>query len=117
MQPQQPTAADLFDLLWETLADVMGTAATAALLRRAIRRVASQRPAFNGVVIDREDLVYRCHVPDDWRQPGNREAMSALRTLAGELHPLLVELTGTVVVHRLEQVPGLWPPELDTCPD
>ena len=35
------SAAELFDLLWESLADVLGTAATAALLRRAIKRAAS----------------------------------------------------------------------------
>ena len=36
------SAAELFDLLWESLADVLGTAATATLLRRAIKTTASK---------------------------------------------------------------------------
>jgi hypothetical protein len=31
----------------------------------------------------------------------------ALRELVGELRPLLVELTGQVVVRRIEQIPSL----------
>ena len=38
--PAGTSAAELFDLLWGTLADVLGTAATATLLRRSIRRAA-----------------------------------------------------------------------------
>jgi hypothetical protein len=34
------SAAELFDLLWESLADILGTAATAALVRRALTQVA-----------------------------------------------------------------------------
>jgi len=38
------SAAELFDLLWESLADVLGTAAGATLLRRAIKPPAPHSP-------------------------------------------------------------------------
>jgi hypothetical protein len=47
------SAAELFDLLWRSLADMLGTAAaaTATLLRRAIKQAASHpnpRPGTSG---------------------------------------------------------------------
>lgn len=40
VQPSRVAAAELFDLLWESLADVLGTGATATLVRRALTQVA-----------------------------------------------------------------------------
>lgn len=47
------SAAELFDLLWESLADVLGTAATATLLRRAIKRAVSHTAGSEPVVVTR----------------------------------------------------------------
>jgi hypothetical protein len=98
------SAADLFDLLWESLADVLGTAAAATLLRRAIKRAASQISSVETVIIVRNGPDYESRLPETWRQPGNEEALSALRAVALELRMLLIELTGPVVVRRLARL-------------
>lgn len=101
------SAAELFDLLWESLADVLGTAATATLLRRAIKAAASRIPSPESVTVARKDLDYEYRLPETWKQPGNEEALSALRIVAAELRVLLVELTGPVVVRRLGRLAPL----------
>jgi hypothetical protein len=95
------SAAELFDLLWESLADVLGTAATATLLRRSIKRASSQTSWSEPVIVARNGPDYEYRLPETWRQPGNEEALSALRVVAAELRRLLIELTGPVVVRRL----------------
>lgn len=95
------SAADLFDLLWETLADMLGTAAAATLLRRAIARAAVRTAGSEPVVVTREGLDYTYRVPETWRTAGNDEAVDALRIVAAELRTILVELTGPVVITRL----------------
>ena len=96
--------AELFDLLWESLADVLGTAATATLLRRAIKQAASQTSWSEPVVVIRNGLDYEYRLPETWKQPGNEEAFGALRVVAAELRVLLVELTGPVVIRRLARL-------------
>jgi hypothetical protein len=95
------SAAELFDLLWESLADLLGTAATATLVRRAFKQVAFRTSGSEPVIVTRRGLEYEYRVPEAWKQPGNEEALGALRAVAAELRVLLVELTGTVVVARL----------------
>jgi hypothetical protein len=105
-EPDAFTASELFDLLWQTLADVMGSAATATLLRRALKRAQPGTPSLDGLEIRRQDLNYRYEVPATWQQEGSHEGVTALRCLMDELLPLLVTLTGPVVIRRLErQVP------------
>jgi hypothetical protein len=93
--------AQLFDLLWATLADVLGTAATATLLRRAIKRAASHTSWSEPVIVTKNGLDYNYRLPETWKEPGNEEAVGALRVVAAELRVLLVELTGSVVIRRL----------------
>ena len=95
------SAAELFDLLWESLADLLGTAASATLLRRAIKQAASQASWSEPVTVARNGLDYEYRLPETWKQPGNEETIGALRAVAAELRVLLVELTGPVVVRRL----------------
>jgi hypothetical protein len=99
--PGGESAAELFDLLWGTLADVLGTAATATLLRRAIKQAAGRIAWSEPVVVARSGLDYTYRLPETWKQPGNDEAVDALRIVAAELKLLLIELTGPVVVARL----------------
>jgi len=101
------SAAELFDLMWETLADVLGTAATATLLRRAIKQAAARTAWPEPVVVTRAGLDYVYFLPDAWKQSGNDEAVDALRIIAAELRVLLVELTGPVVVTRLGRLAAL----------
>jgi hypothetical protein len=102
------SAAGLFAVLWEDLADVLGTAATATLLRRAIKAAVSHAAWGEPVTVARNRLGdYEYRLPDPWKEPGNEEALAALRVLAAELRVLLVELTGPVVVSRLGRLDPL----------
>jgi len=98
--------AALFTVLWDALADVIGTAATATLLRRAARRAAPRCPELNELAISREKLEYRYTLPPEWAG-GAEGTPLALRELVAELRPLLLELTGPVVIRRLERIPEL----------
>ena len=98
------TAAALFAIAWDALAGVLGTAAVAAIVRRAASGAAAQSPELVDLVIVREDLEYRYTLPPAWSQ---KAEPVALRVLVVEIGRLLVELTGTVVVRRLEQIPEL----------
>ena len=51
--------------------------------------------------------ITNTYLPETWKQPGNEEAIGALRVVAAELRVLLVELTGPVVVRRLSRLAPL----------
>jgi hypothetical protein len=99
-------AAELFDVLWATLADVLGPTATAALLQRSVKRASVRQPELHDLVIRRERFVYTYTVPTSWKRP-DAQARPALKQVVSELWPLLAELTGPVVVRRLREVPEL----------
>ena len=100
-----PTDSALFDLLWATLADILGTAAAAALLRRAAKQAAPAHPELAGLAIRREGLGYRYSIPGAWRERVGPSP--ALHALAAHLRAVLVELTGPVVLQRFDRVPEL----------
>lgn len=100
------SASDLFTILWEALADILGTAAAATLLRRAAQRAVPRWPELAALSITRERLEYRYKVPSAWKDPA-LDPPQALCELARELWTLLVDLTGSVVVNRLAQIPQL----------
>jgi hypothetical protein len=109
------SSAALFTLICEALADLLGSAAAATLLRRAARRAATRDPELAEVTIVRDNLEYRYTLPPTWND-ANAGTRRALRCLVGELLPLLVELTGPVVVSHLAQIPelrerGIIPPQ------
>jgi hypothetical protein len=108
------SGSDLFALLWHALADVLGTAAAATLLRRAAQRAMLAFPELSGLDITRAPLEYHYKVPAAWQQ-ASQAPPRALFELVRELWPLLVELTGSVVVSRLIRMAelserGLVPP-------
>lgn len=100
------SSAALFALLWYSLADVLGTAAAATLLRRAAQRATAASPELAGLSIAREALEYGYRTPVSWGEPALGRPQ-ALCDLVRELWALLVELTGPVVVARLLQVADL----------
>ena len=100
------SAGELFTVLWEALADVLGTAAAATLLRRSAQRAMPRWPELAGLSITRESLDYHYTVPPAWKDR-NPAPPQALCELARELGTLLVDLTGSVVVNRLAQIPEL----------
>jgi nucleotide-binding universal stress UspA family protein len=108
------SSAALFALLWDALADLLGTAAAATLLRRAARRAGSRDPELATIAIVRENLEYRYTLPPAWNDWTKRlssetahDTQAALQHLVAELLPLLVELTGPIVVRHLAQIPEL----------
>jgi len=114
------SAAALFAILWEALTVLLGTAAVAAIVRRAVSRAAAECPELLDLVISREQLEYRVTLPPGWSQSAERGSQSAergsqsaeresisLRCLVAEIRRLLIELTGTVVIRHLEKIPEL----------
>ena len=85
---------------------MLGTAAAATLLRRAALRAAPRCPELSTLSIIRVDLEYRYTVPASWSEP-TADPPRALCELTAELYALLVDLTGSVVVNRLAQIPEL----------
>ena len=104
--------AALFAIVWDAVAEVLGTASTAAIVRRAASRAATESPELADVVIWREKLEYRYTLPHAWSRAAmaaapEARAPIAFRALVGEIGRLLMELTGTVFIGRLEQIPAL----------
>ncbi len=98
--------AALFKLIWDSVAEVLGTTATATLLRRAAQRAMPRSPELADFAILRTDTGYTYTLPR--ALVGKLEHTPvALRELVGELRPLLAELTGQVVVRRIELIPAL----------
>ena len=101
-----PSAAALFSLLWDALVDLLGTAATAALLRRAAQSACRVNPELAEVYVTREGLDYRYSLPGGWHAPAGA-ADRAFRQLVAELMPVLAELAGPVAARHLARVPEL----------
>jgi len=89
---------EIYDLLHETLSEVLGRTATEALLRRALRRASSQDPELAALARKSAEAG----VPAQWWVDGRR-GMRYLRAVMRELWPLLIEITGPVMVDRLER--------------
>lgn len=100
------TAAELFEVVWRTLVDAVGPAATAALLQRSIKVASAKGVEAAGLTIRRERFDYLYKVPPRWRDE-DTSAVQALRGIVDELVPLLSELTGSVVVKRLREAGDL----------
>ncbi len=103
------STATLFGFVWNTMAEVLGTAAAAAIVRRAVQRAAVQWPELVELSVSRDNLAYRYKLPPDWAKTTQTAArgQGAFRPLVAEIGRLLAELTGSVVINRLEQVPQL----------
>ena len=101
--------ATLFTLVWDTMAEVLGTAAVAAIVRRAVEKAAVDCPELVDLVVRREKLGYVYALPHAWSKTTQTAAheRGALRVLVAEIGRILVELTGTVVITRLEETPEL----------
>lgn len=93
----------LFTILWDALADLLGTAATATLLKRAARRAAGRSPELGDLIIERQGLAYGYRCPSAWSH-ASAGTPFALRELIGELRPLLIEMTGQLVIRHLEEI-------------
>jgi hypothetical protein len=98
-------AADLFGLLWTTLSELVGSAATATLLRRSVKGVTSRRIELEGFLIRRVGLEYRYVLPPGWTD-FSEATLETLRAVIAELCPILTEMTGPVALLHLRNVPA-----------
>jgi hypothetical protein len=98
-----PLPAAVFTILWDALSDLLGTAATAMLLRRAAQRATPRDPELSKLAIVRFDGEYRYTLPPAWHERTGGP-QHALRHMVAELLPLLEELTGPLVVRHLAQI-------------
>ena len=98
------SAAHLFVLLWDTLSNILGTAATATLIARAVKRRVPSTPGLAELLITTKNFSYEYRVPDTWCSPDNTDATAAFDRLLEELVPLLTTLTGHVVVRQLARL-------------
>jgi hypothetical protein len=106
-EPTAPSAAALFQALWNELVSLVGTPAAAALVRRAVKR-ASASDVSGWPVVRRQGLEYAYTTPDAWQDPARGDAVEQLRRLVrDDLDPLFRELTGPVIARRLARVPQL----------
>ena len=100
------TPSEIFDVLWGTLVELLGSPATATLLRRSAKRRLGDFPELVELAITRKDFEYTYAVPADWKY-ANERSNAALQALVQDLCCLLLELTGPVVLHRLKALPQL----------
>lgn len=113
MKPRQRShgdlaAAALFQRIWDELVVLLGTPATAALLRRALKHALAREPRAEMPSVRREGLEYFPTTPESWQSPARLDAVEALRRLVREdLGPVFRELTGPVIARRLARVPEL----------
>jgi hypothetical protein len=102
--PDDLAASAMFELLWDKLTDVIGTAATATLLRRSIKRAVGRQPTLAELGISREGFEYKYKLPELW-QERDPKTLQELRVLIDELCPLLAELTGSLLISNLRSIP------------
>src|SRR5689334_15554457 len=81
-------AGHLFDQVWVTMVDVLGSPATATLLRRSIKRASAHSPDLVALLITRAGFDYVYQIPAAWRD-STPAAVASLRALAHELTPIL----------------------------
>ncbi len=96
--------SEIFDVLWTALVEILGSPATATLLRRSAKRRLGDFPELGELAIRRKGFEYAYTVPPDWKH-SNERSNAALQALVQDLYSLLFELTGPVVLRRLEALP------------
>jgi hypothetical protein len=99
------SGAVLFGILWDELVDLVGSAGTAVLMRRALRRALLYSAELQELTIGRVDEEFRYVLPPSFNL--TMGPSPALHHLADELRPLLAELTGEVALRHLGRVPEL----------
>lgn len=103
-----PQATEAMERAWHTVAESLGTTATAALMRRAAKRASVRVPGLSGFHVEGTGYTYHYHLPEAW-SAASEEASRQARALLGELCALLSELTGEVVTSRLASTPAIRP--------
>src|SRR6267154_2793149 len=66
------TPSDIFDVLWSALVEILGSPATATLLRRSAKRRLGDFPELGKLAITRKGFEYAYAVPADWKHANER---------------------------------------------
>ena len=106
-EPRDRTAAQVFSEVWTELVAMLGSAATATLVRRAAKRACKRADGLAALQVSREGWEYRYALPADWEKLPPRKVPAFAALLQHELVPLLREFTGEIVVRRLQDIAGL----------
>jgi hypothetical protein len=106
MADDRCTTSELFDALWTALTDVIGPTAAATLLHESIKRARAAHPGVDDVAIVQRHFEYTYTVPAAWNTT-DAAPRKRFQAIVEELWPLLMGLTGTLVVRRLSAVPQL----------
>lgn len=102
-EPAAPPSV-ILTAVWESMAEVLGTAATATLVRRAAIRATERVPELAKLEINRTDLIRYYRVPDTWCTAAEPSAYRELDALFEDLRPLLIRLTGQILVRRVDAI-------------
>ncbi len=100
------TAAAIFTALWGAIADVLGGAAAATLVRRAVKRTREAHPELDQLVVAKVGLEYTYFVPPTWNAAGIT-APASLQAVSLELCRTLDAMTGPLMLQRLSAIPEL----------
>jgi hypothetical protein len=99
------TVPAAFASVWRAMAEMLGSAATAAIVRRAARRASAVHPALAQLGVGRKSFTPEYTIPSSWQDPSNgATAAREFQAFLDELAVLLRELTGAVVLRRLARL-------------
>lgn len=96
--------AAAFAAVWAAMADILGSAATAAIVRRAARRAARTHPVVAELAVGRKSFTPDYTIPSSWSAPSSAAAAAEFQAFLDELTLLLRDLTGAVVLRRLARL-------------
>jgi len=80
--------------------------ATATIVRRAALRAAPRNALLGELAVSFVDVDYFYTLPHAFNDPADGPPV-ALFELIGEMRPLLEQLTGQVILRRIDQIPEL----------
>src|SRR5216683_1358928 len=78
--PPSGTPSEIFNVLWGVLVEILGSPATATLLRRSAKKRLGDFPELGELAITRKGFEYVYAVPADWKHANDR--LKALPQLA-----------------------------------
>ena len=103
-QPQT-TVSEVFGAIWTELRGTMGSAPTAALLRRAIVISRDSNPCLSNITIEKTSRDYSYNIPQEISEsPG---ACDEMDRFIDTVLSILSQLTGSVLVRQLLENPTI----------
>lgn len=101
--------AEAVGAVWTSLAEVVGTAAAAVLLRRAVKRAAAVHPALHELAIEFGEFRYGLRPPESWHAPPDSATVEAVNGLIAALCEIVEPLSGDILIRRVDRVALLGP--------